>query len=161
MRATPEAGVAHGPDHHLEAQDGRFSRAHALPPAWRPDPTTESLFRTTAALLASEADGITRFRLIGGGVDALVEDVATDPSTLFDRETPPATAARATNGSNSHQARRPIGAARPRSAGHRHTARSPRHCGAGKEGDRMSSCEGDQQLGLPSGSISSSLALIE
>jgi len=46
----------------------------------------EALFRTAAALLASEADGITRFRLIGVGADALVEDLAADPPTLFDRE---------------------------------------------------------------------------
>ena len=39
--------------------------------------------------------------------------------------------------------------------------RSPRHCGAGKESNRMGSCESAQQLGLPSGSMSSSLALIE
>jgi DNA polymerase IV len=52
------------------------------------DPTqlAEALFRTAAALLASEADGITRFRLIGVGADALVEDLAADPPTLFDRE---------------------------------------------------------------------------
>jgi len=44
------------------------------------------LLRTAAALLASEADGITRFRLIGVGADALVEDLTADPPTLFDRE---------------------------------------------------------------------------
>ncbi len=52
------------------------------------DPTqlAEALFRTAAALLADEADGITRFRLIGVGTDALVEDLAADPPTLFARE---------------------------------------------------------------------------
>ena len=52
------------------------------------DPTqlAEALFRTATALLASEADGITRFRLIGVGSDALIEDLAADPPTLFDRE---------------------------------------------------------------------------
>ena len=35
---------------------------------------------------AGEADGVTRFRLIGVGADALVEGQAADPPTLFDRE---------------------------------------------------------------------------
>ena len=35
---------------------------------------------------AGEADGVTRFRLIGVGADALVESQAADPPTLFDRE---------------------------------------------------------------------------
>jgi DNA polymerase-4 len=52
------------------------------------DPTqmAEALLRTASALLAGEADGITRFRQIGVGADALVEDLAADPPTLFDRE---------------------------------------------------------------------------
>jgi DNA polymerase-4 len=37
-------------------------------------------------LLAGEADGATRFRLIGVGADALVDSRAADPPTLFDRE---------------------------------------------------------------------------
>ena len=35
---------------------------------------------------AGEADGVTRFRLIGVGADALVEGQAADPPTLFDLE---------------------------------------------------------------------------
>ena len=52
------------------------------------DPTqlAEALFRTASALLAGEADGVTRFRLIGVGADTLVEDLEADPLTLFDRE---------------------------------------------------------------------------
>jgi len=52
------------------------------------DPTqlVETLFRSAAALLASEVDGVTRFRLIGVGADALVEGRIADPPTLFDRE---------------------------------------------------------------------------
>jgi len=53
-----------------------------------PDPTelAQTLFRTTPALLADEADGVARFRLIGIAADALVEGLAADPPTLFDRE---------------------------------------------------------------------------
>jgi DNA polymerase-4 len=52
------------------------------------DPTrlAETLFRTAAALLEGEADGVTRFRLIGVGTDTLVDSEAADPPTLFDRE---------------------------------------------------------------------------
>jgi DNA polymerase IV len=52
------------------------------------DPTqlAETLFRTAAALLEGEADGVTRFRLIGVGADTLVDGEAADPPTLFDRE---------------------------------------------------------------------------
>jgi DNA polymerase IV len=52
------------------------------------DPTqlAETLFRTAAALLKGEADGVTRFRLIGVGADTLVDSDAADPPTLFDCE---------------------------------------------------------------------------
>jgi DNA polymerase-4 len=52
------------------------------------DPTqlAETLFRTVTPLLAGEADGITRFRLIGVAADALVDSGGADPPTLFDRE---------------------------------------------------------------------------
>jgi DNA polymerase IV len=52
------------------------------------DPTqlAETLFRTAAALFEGEADGVTRFRLIGVGADTLVDSAAADPPTLFDRE---------------------------------------------------------------------------
>src|SRR5271169_1065946 len=52
------------------------------------DPTqlAEALFRTAIALLAGEADGVTRFRLIGVEPAALVKDLIADPPTLFDRE---------------------------------------------------------------------------
>jgi DNA polymerase-4 len=45
------------------------------------DPTrlAETLFRTAAALLEGEADGVTRFRLIGVGADTLVDCDAADP----------------------------------------------------------------------------------
>jgi hypothetical protein len=43
------------------------------------------LFRTAAALLKGEADGVTRFRLIGVGADTLVDSDAADPPTLFDQ----------------------------------------------------------------------------
>jgi len=45
-----------------------------------------TLYHTATRLLAGEADGATRFRLIGVGADALVDSRAADPPTLFDRE---------------------------------------------------------------------------
>lgn len=53
-----------------------------------PDPTqlADTLFRTAAALLATEADGVTRFRLIGVGADTLTDSRAADPPTLFERD---------------------------------------------------------------------------
>ena len=53
------------------------------------DPTqlADMLFRTARRLLAVEADGTTRFRLIGVGADGLVDAAAADLPTLFDRET--------------------------------------------------------------------------
>jgi len=52
------------------------------------DPTelADTLFRTARRLLAGEADGTTRFRLIGVGADGLVGADAADLPTLFDRE---------------------------------------------------------------------------
>jgi len=52
------------------------------------DPTqlADMLFRTARRLLAGEADGVTKFRLIGVGADGLVSAEAADLPTLFDRE---------------------------------------------------------------------------
>jgi DNA polymerase-4 len=52
------------------------------------DPTqlADTLFHTARSLLAGEADGVTRFRLIGVGTDALSDSRGADPPTLFDRE---------------------------------------------------------------------------
>jgi DNA polymerase-4 len=52
------------------------------------DPTqlADTLYRTARHLLAGEADGATRFRLIGVGADGLVDSAAADLPTLFDRE---------------------------------------------------------------------------
>jgi DNA polymerase IV len=44
----------------------------------------DTLYLTAARLLAAETDGVTRFRLIGVGADALVDGRAADPPTLFD-----------------------------------------------------------------------------
>ena len=51
------------------------------------DPTqlADTLYRTARHLLAGEADGTTRFRLIGVGADGLVDSAAADLPTLFDR----------------------------------------------------------------------------
>jgi DNA polymerase-4 len=51
------------------------------------DPTqlADTLYRTARHLLAGEADGTTRFRLIGVGADGLVDSTAADLPTLFDR----------------------------------------------------------------------------
>ena len=50
------------------------------------DPTqlAETLFRTASALLSPEADGVTRYRLIGVGADLLVDGGKADLPTLFD-----------------------------------------------------------------------------
>ena len=52
------------------------------------DPTqlADTLFRTARHLLAGEADGATRFRLIGVGADALVSAEGADLPTLFDSQ---------------------------------------------------------------------------
>ena len=50
------------------------------------DPTqlADTLYRAACRLLAGEADGTTRFRLIGVGADSLVEGAEADLPTLFD-----------------------------------------------------------------------------
>ena len=52
-----------------------------------PDPSqlADTLYRTACHLLEGEADGITRFRLIGVGADALVGAADADLPMLFDR----------------------------------------------------------------------------
>jgi DNA polymerase IV len=52
------------------------------------DPTqlADTLFRTARHLLAGEADGATRFRLIGVGADSLVSAEGADLPTLFDHK---------------------------------------------------------------------------
>jgi DNA polymerase IV len=49
-----------------------------------PTQLAATLYRTAQALLAGEADGATRFRLIGVGADALVDASEADRPTLFD-----------------------------------------------------------------------------
>jgi DNA polymerase-4 len=44
----------------------------------------DTLYLTAARLLAAETDGVTRFRLIGVGTDALVDSRVADPPSLFD-----------------------------------------------------------------------------
>jgi DNA polymerase-4 len=51
-----------------------------------PSQLADTLFRTARHLLAVEADGATRFRLIGVGADGLTSAATADPPTLFDRE---------------------------------------------------------------------------
>jgi hypothetical protein len=52
------------------------------------DPTqlADTLFQTASGLLAAEADGVTRFRLIGVGADHLSESRGAGPPHLFDRQ---------------------------------------------------------------------------
>ena len=52
------------------------------------DPTqlADTLFRTACLLLVGEADGATRFRLIGVGADGLVDGAAADLPTLFEHD---------------------------------------------------------------------------
>jgi DNA polymerase-4 len=49
-----------------------------------PSQLADTLFRTARYLLDGEADGSTRFRLIGIGADSLVDGEAADPPGLFD-----------------------------------------------------------------------------
>jgi len=51
-----------------------------------PSQLADTLYRTARHLLAVEADGATRFRLIGVGADALVSAETADLPTLFDRD---------------------------------------------------------------------------
>ena len=51
-----------------------------------PSQLADTLFRTARHLLEAEADGATRFRLIGVGADALVSAEAADLPTLFDQQ---------------------------------------------------------------------------
>ena len=52
-----------------------------------PTQLADTLYRTAHHLLAAEADGTTRFRLIGVGADGLVEGAEADLPTLFDHDT--------------------------------------------------------------------------
>jgi DNA polymerase-4 len=51
-----------------------------------PSQLADTLYRTARHLLAAEADGVTRFRLIGVGADGLAGADEADLPTLFDRE---------------------------------------------------------------------------
>jgi len=51
-----------------------------------PSQLADTLFRTARHLLEAEADGATRFRLIGVGADALVNANDADMPTLFDQQ---------------------------------------------------------------------------
>ena len=62
-------------DFHVRTRSRRVADATQL---------ADTLYFTAARLLAAEADGVTRFRLIGVGADALVDSRAADPPTLFD-----------------------------------------------------------------------------
>jgi len=85
QRAVEQAGFAAGTVT-LKLKTAEFrlrTRSHTLA-----DPTqlAEMLFQNAKLLLAREADGTTRFRLIGVGADALVDAGVADLPTLFDRE---------------------------------------------------------------------------
>jgi DNA polymerase IV len=62
-------------DFHLRSRSRRLAD---------PSQLADTLFRTAHRLLAGEADGATRFRLIGIGADSLVVGEAADPPDLFD-----------------------------------------------------------------------------
>jgi DNA polymerase IV len=80
-----EAGLAAGGvTLKLKTADFRLrTRSRRLPD---PSRLAETLFRTAHPLLEAEADGATRFRLIGIGADALVDAEAADLPTLFENE---------------------------------------------------------------------------
>ena len=78
-----EAGLA-GQTATLKLKTAQFrirTRARRLA---EPTQLAETLYRTAKALLAAEADGATRFRLIGAGADGLVDAREADRPTLFD-----------------------------------------------------------------------------
>jgi len=69
----------------LKTADFRLrTRSHTLA-----DPTqlADILFEAASSLLRGEADGVTRFRLIGVGADRLVDAAEADLPTLFDATT--------------------------------------------------------------------------
>src|SRR5205823_10347551 len=66
----------------LKTADFRLrTRSHTVA-----DPTqlADILFEAASSLLRGEADGVTRFRLIGVGADRLVDAAEADLPTLFD-----------------------------------------------------------------------------
>jgi DNA polymerase-4 len=68
----------------LKTADFRLrTRSHRLP---EPTRLAELLFRHADRLLRAEADGTTRFRLIGVGADSLAAAETADLPTLFDAE---------------------------------------------------------------------------
>ncbi|HVH76968.1 MAG TPA: DNA polymerase IV [Stellaceae bacterium] len=78
-----EAGLAAGTAT-LKLKTAQFrirTRARRLA---EPTQLAATLYRTAQALLAGEADGATRFRLIGVGADALADAREADRPTLFD-----------------------------------------------------------------------------
>jgi DNA polymerase IV len=84
-RSLRESGLAAaGVTLKLKAADFRLrTRSRRLA-----DPTqmADLLFQTARVLLAGEADGATRFRLIGVGADRLVAAEEADPPTLFESQ---------------------------------------------------------------------------
>jgi hypothetical protein len=152
-----------------------------------PDPTqlADTLFHTASALLAGEANGVTHFRLIGVGADHLFDSRVADPPGLFDHEiNRPRCLEQAIGeirgrlGEEFHSVwSQPPGRALPdrsaqpsphrrrdgRAPGGPGTEPSDRFAVARAEavGGLTRSLDGGQQLGLVSGSMSSSLARME
>ena len=119
VSARLKQGLPRWPDDHLEAQDRRLSLAHALPPAGRGDPAGGSLVSHRGGPARRRGRRHYRFRLIAVGADALVEDLAADQPTMFDRELD-----RPLRIEHSPQARRRSGAARrPPARRHRGAAK--------------------------------------
>jgi len=121
------------------------------------DPTqlAETLFRSAAALLASEVDGVTRFRLIGLG--------ATRSSRAVLPTRRPCSTAKSTGRADSNtqwiSSARDCVRARSSAAARYRLLASAFRPRAGEGGNARS--RSGQQFGLVSGSISSSLARIE
>jgi DNA polymerase IV len=70
----------------LKLKTAEFRRRTRSRRAADPTQLADTLFDIARGLLAAEADGVTRFRLIGIGADHLSDSGAADPPTLFDRE---------------------------------------------------------------------------
>jgi DNA polymerase IV len=80
-----EAGLAAGTVV-LKLKTGDFRLRTRSRRLGEPTQLAAAMFRVAAPLLAGEADGSTRFRLIGIGASALIDAAAADRPTLFDAE---------------------------------------------------------------------------
>ncbi len=85
-RGALEEAAARLPKRHLKAQDGGFHAAHARALRIRADPTGDPALLAARALLEKEADGRTRFRLLGVSTADFVAADSADQGDLVDKD---------------------------------------------------------------------------